>query len=162
MGSEYFAQVYDSWLSVQLEKYQQLLPALSPHLSSEYSVLDLGVGKAWFHSFLRDNGFTFKKVVGVDVSEEAIFPRQDFIDYHLTDSFSSREKFDFLVCFDSLHLLENQRILDFLRPGGLALIALPSHWQSLLEPFYEENVLASGVIGSRERDEFLLIQKQAP
>jgi SAM-dependent methyltransferase len=159
MGSQFFTQVYDSWLSIQLDKYQQLLPILSQHLSHDFSVLDLGVGKAWFHSFLRENGFTFKKIVGVDVSEEAIFPRQDFIDYQLTDSFTSKEKFDFVVCFDSLHLLENQNVLEHLKPGGLALLALPRRWQSLFEPFSQEKILASGIIGSKERDEFLLIQK---
>src|SRR3989338_660062 len=72
---EFFDKIYDSWKDKQLEKYEEIFPLILPYLIEINSVLDLGIGKAWFESFLLSKGIKFPRVLGVDISEEAVSPQ---------------------------------------------------------------------------------------
>ncbi|MDO8627425.1 MAG: methyltransferase domain-containing protein [Candidatus Diapherotrites archaeon] len=157
--SEFFDKIYPDWKEKQLEKYAKIFPLLEPYLYGLESVLDLGIGKAWFEEFISIKGYKFPRVLGVDISEEAVLPKVSGIEYVLQKNFSTEEKFDFVVCIDALHLLENKNILEYCKPGGIALIALPANRKNLLESFSREEVLIQAQAGQQELDEFVLLRK---
>jgi SAM-dependent methyltransferase len=149
--------IYESWREKQLEKYSDLFPRLKDHLRGEYSVLDIGVGKAWFEEFLEGKKVKFKEVVGIDTDERMTLPQKKGITYFITDDFLTAKKFDFVVCFDTLHLLKDpRRILDYSR--NLVLISLPMAFKEKLGAFDSLNVIEQGEIGKQERDYFVLIK----
>ena len=157
MTSRFSSKIYSSWREKQRQKYAQLYPSLKPFLSP-VSLLDLGIGQGWFEEFLREKGHNFSRTVGFDVGEEAVKPRLEGIEYVLGESFQGKELFDFVVCFDAYHLMEDSP-LDFVKPGGLLLVALPLRWARKLEDFAGQKIMAQGEIGEEEVDKFLLIQK---
>ena len=156
--NNFSSKIYDSWKLKQLQKYHHLFPILKKHLRNNSSVLDLGIGRAWFEEFLIKKGFTFSKITGVDAEKDSIEPRKEFIEYHLTSHFNSEEKFDFIVCFDSYHLLQNKNLLSFAKQNSLILISLPLRWEKQLNDFKELNIIEEGIIGEEEKDHFILIK----
>ena len=159
MTDTFSTEVYASWQSKQRQKYARLFPRLEPLLSPEFSLLDLGIGQGWFESFLREQGCRFSQVVGFDVQEKAVFPRLEGVGYVIAPRFTSTEKFDFVVCFDAYHLME-QNPLDFVKVGGLLLVSLPLRWAEKLNDFGQQEIIAQGEIGEEERDRFILIRKR--
>ena len=157
MASRFSSKIYSSWREKQRQKYAQLYPSLKPFLSPA-PLLDLGIGLGWFEEFLREKGHDFSRTVGFDVSEEAVKPRLEGVEYVLGESFQSEELFDLVVCFDAYHLMEANP-LDFVKPGGLLLVSLPLRWAKRLADFAGQEVLAQGEIGEEEIDRFLLVRK---
>jgi len=149
--------IYGSWREKQLEKYSDLFPTLKEYLKSEYSVLDIGIGKAWFEEFLEGKKIRFKEVIGIDADERMTLPQRRGITYFITDDFLTAKKFDFVVCFDTLHLLKDpRRILDY--SNNLVLISLPMAFKEKLGVFKSLNVIEQGEIGKQEKDYFVLIK----
>ena len=158
MSETFSTEVYAAWRGKQRQKYAQLFPRLKPLLSSEFSLLDLGIGQGWFESFLAEQGLRFNQVVGFDVQEKAVAPRLEGVDYVIAPRFTRQEKFDFVVCFDAYHLMD-QNPLDFVKAGGLLLVSLPLRWREKLNDFGQQEIIAQGEIGQEEVDRFLLIRK---
>jgi len=149
--------IYGSWREKQLEKYSDLFPRLKDYLKREYSVLDVGIGKAWFEEFLEGKKVKFKEVIGIDMDERMTLPQKKGITYFITDDFLTTKKFDFVVCFDTLHLLkDSRRILDYSR--NLVLVSLPMAFKEKLGAFKSLNVIEQGEIGKQEKDYFVLIK----
>jgi len=149
--------IYGSWREKQLEKYSDLFPRLKGYLKSGYSVLDMGIGKAWFEEFLEEKGVRFKEVIGIDTDERMTLPQRKSITYFITDDFLTTKKFDFVVCFDTLHLLKDPlRILDY--SNNLVLVSLPMAFKEKLGAFRGLNVIEQGEIGKQEKDYFVLIK----
>lgn len=141
-------KAYASWMGIQEEKYEGILPRLAPHIKNCKSLVDVGIGPGWFEEFLRRNGLEFEMVLGI----EKDFPREKWQDHY--------GKFDFLACIDALHLLENpEEMLLFLKPGGMALISVPEKFKEKLDIFSKEKIVESGVAGSREKDYFIILGK---
>lgn len=150
------ADVYESWREKQLEKYRDLLPVLKRHLAGG-SLLDIGIGKAWFEEFLASEGMQFSEIVGVDANERMTLPRRQGITYFITDDFMTARKFDFVVCFDTLHLLKDPRKLMGYSQD-LVLVSLPVKFRDKLAVFGGESILEQGEIGKQEKDCFFLIK----
>jgi SAM-dependent methyltransferase len=149
--------IYESWREKQLEKYSDLFPRLKDYLKGEYSVLDVGIGKAWFEEFLEGKKVKFKEVIGIDMDERMTLPQKKGITYFITDDFLTTKKFDFVVCFDTLHLLkDSRRILDYSK--NLVLVSLPMAFKEKLGAFKSLNVIEQGEIGKQEKDYFVLIK----
>jgi len=149
--------IYESWREKQFEKYSDLFPRLKDYLKGEYSVLDIGIGKAWFEEFLEAKRVKFKEVVGIDTDERMTLPQKKGITYFITHDFLTTKKFDFVVCFDTLHLLKDpHRVLDYSK--NLVLVSLPMAFKDKLDPFRSQNILEQGEIGKQEKDYFVLIK----
>ena len=149
--------IYESWREKQLEKYSDLFPKIKEHLKKEYSVLDIGIGKAWFEEFLGGKKVKFKEVIGIDTDERMTLPQKKGITYFITDDFLTTKKFDFVVCFDTLHLLKDpRRVLDYSK--NLVLVSLPMAFKDKLEIFRSQNITEEGEIGKQEKDYFVLIK----
>jgi SAM-dependent methyltransferase len=154
--------VYASWRGIQYEKYEQLYPHIAKHLKKGWTVLDIGVGKGWFEDFLREKGFAFKRIVGVDSDPKMVEPRKPYIKYHLgsADDFETRDKFNLIVLFDSLHLLkEPTRILSFAKAKDAYILASePQKFEACLNVLVEKKLVADGYIGSVEKDRFVFVK----
>ncbi len=149
--------IYGSWREKQFEKYSDLLPKVKGYLKKDYSVLDIGIGKAWFEEFLEGKKVKFKEVVGIDADERMTLPQKKGIIYLITDDFLTSKKFDFVVCFDTLHLLkEPKKLLGYSK--NLVLVSLPMSFRDKLEVFRKENIVEEGEIGKQEKDYFVLIK----
>lgn len=156
LTSHYYQTHYQP---IQLDKYKDAWPLLKPHVTSSIgSMLDLGIGYAWWESFLSQKKIQFKKVVGMDINEEAIAPRKKNIEYVLTQRFTSNEQFDLVVCWDAYHLLKNKKIIDFVKPNGLLLISEPKPFVPLLDKI-KGNVLVDEWVGKTEQSRLILIRK---
>jgi 2-polyprenyl-3-methyl-5-hydroxy-6-metoxy-1,4-benzoquinol methylase len=149
--------IYESWREKQFEKYEDLLPKLKKHLKRGYSVLDIGIGKAWLEEFLENHGIRFKEVVGIDNDERMTLPQRKGITYFITDEFLTSKKFDLVICFDTLHLLkEPHNLLGYSK--NLVLVSLPMAFKNKLEIFKSQRIMEEGEIGKQEKDYFILIK----
>jgi SAM-dependent methyltransferase len=154
----YSEKIYESWREAQLQKYADLLPRIEAQLRAAQTLLDIGVGKAWFEEFLRKRGFSFARVVGVDADAGMVRPRKRHIIYRIDADYRTDETFDFVVCLDALHLLpEPGRLLGYARPGGHVLAAVPLRLREKLDVLGKP--LDEGVIGGKEKDYFVLVGK---
>lgn len=158
MEIEFFDKIYDSWKPKQMQKFEHLLPFLKMHLKKEHSVLDLGIGRAWFESFLTDRGFRLGKITGVDINEFLVAPKISWIKYEFSKNFQTQEKYDWVVCLDSLHLFPDKQVLKFLKPKGFALVSLPVSLMHEIPKFSNAIVLHEGFVGVEEKDYFQLLQ----
>lgn len=158
MYPAFFDRVYESWKPKQLEKFERLLPFFKMHFKPSSSILDLGVGRAWFESFLLDNDLRLGKVVGVDLNELLVKPRLKWIDYRFSKDFNTEERFDFIVCIDSLHLLPDKQIQKFAKPSGFILVSIPNTFLHELPKFKDCEVLHEGFVGEQEKDYFQLLR----
>jgi len=158
MYPAFFDRIYESWKPKQLEKFEQILPFFKMHFKEKSSMLDLGIGRAWFEGFLLDKGFRLGKVVGVDVSELLVKPRLSWIDYRFSKSFETEERFDCVVCIDSLHLLPDKQIQKFANPKGLVLVSIPNTFLHELPKFKGCEVLHEGFVGEMEKDYFQILR----
>jgi len=149
--------IYKSWEKKQCQKYEALYPQIKGYLKKSFSVLDMGIGKAWLESSLEKKGLKFKEVIGIDVDEAMIRPQKKDITYFITNEFMTARKFDLVICFDTLHLLpEPKRLLEYSK--NLVLVSLPKAFESQLEVFRDQKILEEGDIGEEEKDHFLLIR----
>jgi SAM-dependent methyltransferase len=155
-GRPYSAGIYDSWRQAQEEKYADVLPFVEAQLRKARTLLDIGIGKAWLEGFLLGKGLKFEKVVGVDVDEEMVEPRLPGVEYVITGDYKPAERFDFVICFDALHLLkEPGRLLGYAKPGCWVLAAEPLKFAGTLKALGKP--AEQGVIGSQEQDRFVLV-----
>jgi len=151
----YTSEIYKSWRRKQWEKYEDLFPKIKNHLDNDWSVIDIGIGPGWLEELLHDNGFRFRKIVGVEPDEKMIEPKP-YIKYKITDHFKTKEKFDLLICFDTVHLITKPvELLGFVKRGGLVLFSVPLRFKKKLD-FLDISPLESGEIGKEEMDYFIL------
>ncbi|MDP2666349.1 MAG: class I SAM-dependent methyltransferase [Candidatus Diapherotrites archaeon] len=144
---------------IQWAKYEAFWPFLHPQLTAHApsSLLDLGIGPAWLESFFLEKGHSFSRIVGVDISESAISPRQDGIDYILSSSFDTPERFDLVVCFDAWHCFPDLDIQKFISPRGLLLVSEPLTYEKQLENL-SGNRLIDLVVGEMEKSRVVLMK----
>lgn len=152
----YSKDIYDSWKIKQAQKYEQLTPLIKEHLKKVNSVIDIGVGPAWIY----DHMGRFQRIVGVDADENMMNPKRSFIEYHVSSDFKTEERFDLLICFDALHLIEKpEKLINYVKKDRLALISVPLRFKNLLNQFTaNKQVLIEGTIGEEEKDYFALIK----
>ncbi|MBI1974108.1 methyltransferase domain-containing protein [Candidatus Micrarchaeota archaeon] len=156
-------RIYQSWRKIQREKYTQLWPRVSEHFRESFSVLDFGIGKAWFYEFLDEQGFGFARVVGVDNDQKMVEPRRDGVSYIITGDFHTPERFDSIIAFDSLHLARQPAGLEeMLKPGGTILATEPSRFRDSLSLLRQHpfTILDEGEIGETEEDFYTLSRKE--
>ena len=154
---KFSADIYESWREKQREKYEELFPKLKSHLKKGFALLDIGIGRAWFEDFLNDRKVGFKEIIGVDVDEIMTLPQKKGITYFITDDFVTAREFDFVVCFDTLHLLsEPRKLLRYSK--NLVLVSLPMAFKEKLEVFRDQKIIEEGEIGNQEKDYFILIK----
>lgn len=141
---------------IQRAKYTQVWPHLVPLLPTPVaSLLDVGIGPAWWEEFLAEQGMTTPRIVGVDISAEAIAPPRPDITYILDPDFHTQETFDLVVCWDAYHLLKNKNLFDFVKPGGLLLVSEPPAFQKQLWKFIGNGML-NMVVGDIEKSRVVL------
>ncbi|MBS3060626.1 MAG: methyltransferase domain-containing protein [DPANN group archaeon] len=154
---EYSNQIYESWRPKQFEKYEDLWETLEFYMHDKKSLLDIGIGRAWFEDFLDFKQHGIKRIVGVDVSDEAIGKRKPNIEYHVTDNFVTDEKFDLIICIDAYHLLKNKNLERYANPGGVVVVSLPVRMDGQLK-YLAEKATSSGYIGKSELDFYVLVK----
>ncbi len=161
----FFSKIYEkSWKKKQEQKYKQLIPEIKEYLNSSMKVLDIGAGQAWIYDYFKKHGIEFKKITAVEPDKKMIDKKNKKISYINTsfEKFNARQKYDLIIIFDSLHLIEKpEKITKFLKKEGLVLISVPLHYKNLLNQFKlnkQYKIIKKGVIGKEEKDEYLLVQ----
>lgn len=157
--TKFSTKIYEAWRNKQIQKYEDLYPRIKKYLKSSFSVIDIGIGPAWLEEFLLKKGIKFKRIVGIDPDSTIIKPKKDYIEYHITEHFETDERFDFLVCFDVLHLIKRpEKLLELLKPNSMALFSVPLRFKEKLDFFHEYEALEGGEVGKEEKDYFMLIK----
>ena len=161
----FFSEIYEkSWKKKQEQKYKQLIPKIKRYLNKEMKVLDIGAGQGWIYNDFKKEGIEFKKVTAIEPDKKMIDKKNKKINYINTsfEKFNARQKYDLIIIFDSLHLIEEkEKIKKFLKKEGMVLISLPLHYKNLLNQFTlnkEYKIIKKGVIGKEEKDEYILIK----
>ena len=146
------SKIYSKWMKeAQVEKYNGMKEIL-PELKGR--VLDVGIGPGWFEEFFGINA------IGTDVDKNSkadIIAHGDFLPFR-------NEVFDFVVCIDTVHLLEGNDIKRVLKKCGKLVI---SHFlrkeedveKKLLNMFHEFKLLEKKIVGNREKDLVFVMQK---
>lgn len=153
---KYYASHY---APIQHAKYAQLWPQIKPFFDSNkpLTLLDVGIGPAWLEGFLAEKNVSFSRVVGVDISEEAIAPRKEGIEYVLTPNFNSDEKFDVVICFDAWHCFPQMDLKKFVKPNGLFIVSEPLAFETQLEKLSEKRPV-DAVVGEMEKSRIVLVK----
>jgi 2-polyprenyl-3-methyl-5-hydroxy-6-metoxy-1,4-benzoquinol methylase len=150
----YSSDIYESWRKKQWEKYEDLFPKIKNHLKREWTVIDIGIGPGWLEELLWENGFKFRKIVGVEPDKKMV-ERKPYIKYHITQNFRTREKFDFLICFDTVHLIDDPiHLLGLVKKKGHVLFSVPMRFKKKLD-FLDVKPIKKGMIGKEEKDYFI-------
>jgi len=165
-GMSFFNEVYGSWKDKQLSKYEELVPKMKRCLGKSESVLDIGIGRAWLWKYLKEEGFGFKRIDGVDISREATEPELDGVNYVYIDGSSKDfnlsqeleiDGYDLVFAFDSVHLIDYEDELPGLvKDGGFLLQAVPLRFRKEIKIYREMEVVEQGEIGVEEIDRFVL------
>lgn len=156
--SEYYACHY---APIQQAKYAQLWPLIKDYfsLSKKTTLLDLGIGPAWLESFLSEKKVSFSRIVGVDISEEAIAPRKKNIEYIISPNFATDEKFDVVICFDAWHCFPLMDLKKFLKRNGLLIVSEPRPFAHLLDAF-AKNALLDEWVGDGEKSHVVVMRSK--
>lgn len=155
----------DHYHPIQWEKYTQAWALIKTHVPKTIpSMLDVGIGYAWWEEFLEEKKIRVQKIVGVDVDEEAVSPRKKKIEYHLGTKFQTKETFDFVVCWDAYHLLgkSNGNLWKWVKPNGLLLVSEPKPFAHLLDTFFVKGkIVVDEWVGKTEQSRFLVLRKNS-
>ena len=156
-SSSYYSQFY---FPLQRGKYEQSWPMVKPLLvPPPTSLLDLGIGPAWYEDFLAEKGIEILRRVGVDVNEHALQQRKAGIEYVLTNSFATPEKFDFVVCWDSWHLFPEKDLFAFAKPGALVLVSEPQSFGEMLATIIQKHTpLVDDWVGDMEKSRLTIFR----
>lgn len=105
--------------------------------SSAHNILDIGCGRGWLGQYFATE-LPRVRVTGVESNQAmAIQARQWYREVHVmeVEQFTSKEKFDCIVCGDVLEHLENpwrvvKQLGGMLEPGGCMVVSVPNagHW----------------------------------
>lgn len=146
---EYYAQHYPP---IQQAKYAQLWPHIKPFFPPHVRItlLDIGIGPAWLESFLAEKNVSFTRIVGVDVSDNALVERKKGIEYVISPHFDSEEKFDVVICFDAWHCFPQMNLEKFVKKNGVLIVSEPLTFESQLEKLPAKR-LVDVVVGEMEK-----------
>lgn len=153
--------VYGSWKSKQLEKYRELVPQIKEALERSETALDIGVGKAWFWEYSKNEGYSFNSLKGVDISKHATEPEKSYIKYTYSNCPELEGEFELVVLFDSVHLIDYaDRIPNYISGKGYVLQSVPLKFREKLERYKNMETASEGEVGIQERDHYLLQRKR--
>jgi 2-polyprenyl-3-methyl-5-hydroxy-6-metoxy-1,4-benzoquinol methylase len=149
---------------IQWEKYTQGWSLIKTRLTySIPSMLDVGIGYGWWEEFLATKKIIIPRIVGVDIDEGAVSPRKKNIEYHLGPAFSTKETFDFVVCWDAYHLLgkSTTNLWQWVKPNGFLLVSEPQPFAHRLDAIVGKgNVLMDEWVGKTEQSRMALLRPQ--
>lgn len=154
------AYYHSHYAPIQHAKYAQLWPAIQTLLQSlaPQSLLDVGIGPAWLETFFQAQGLHIPKIVGTDVSEEAITPRKEGVEYILPpNTLPAASQFDLVVCFDAWHCFPELDLASFVKPQGLLLVSEPLTYESQLSKLKGKR-LVDVVVGEVEKSRVVLVE----
>lgn len=155
-------EVYGAWEEKQLEKYKDLIEVkeVNEALKESESALDIGIGKAWLWRYLHKKGYEYRDIVGVDVSKKATEPEKEHVKYIYSSNPKIKKKFDLIVAFDSIHLIEyKDRLPSHLKRKGYFIQSLPMKFSHEALDHGKLKTVEEGKIGRREKDYFILQKK---
>lgn len=147
-------EIYSDWMREnQMNKYKYMKSFL-PEMKG--NVLDVGIGPGWFEKYFEISA------VGIDVDKNSrakVLASGDFLPF-------GKGIFDFVICLDTIHLIEGKDISRVLKKGGTLLV---THFVSkgnegevektLLNMFPEFKLLRKELVGEKEKDIVLLLKK---
>jgi len=119
-------------------------------------VLDVGIGPGWFEKMFEIES------VGIDLDKNSaanLIASGDFIPF-------LNKTFDFVICLDTIHLLNGKDVSRILKKDGLFLV---SHFvnegneieveKKLLNMFREFKLMKKTIVGDKEKDLVILLKK---
>mgnify|MGYP001566452679 FL=1 len=160
LSAAYYRKHYPQ---IQQAKYEQAWPFLKKHIPRKVeSLLDIGIGYAWFEVLLKKKKMRLKRIMGVDVDELSIRPPRKNITYILDEDFETEETFDLVICWDAWHCFPKKNLLDWVKPTGLLLVSEPKPFVHVLEQLLTNKkleILVDEWVGTMEKSRVVLARK---
>lgn len=151
---------------IQQAKYEQSWGFLKNHIPRKVeSLLDIGIGYAWFEIVLKKKKLRLKRIMGVDVSEDAIYPPRKNITYVIDDDFETEEQFDLVVSWDAWHCFPKKNLVEWVKPMGLLLVSEPPSFAHQLDALVSNKtieILVDEWVGDLEKSRVILARKRGP
>lgn len=158
MDSLFFEAIYESWKPIQMAKYQELLPLFKQHLPKKGSLLDYGIGPGWLELFLQENQFSFSKIIGFDLNPLVVAQKIESVEYIIGKELQTSQTFDTVCCFDTIHLVKNVDLMNFVKKEGYLFVSIPNTFKDRLTSF-NGKLITEKTIGTQEKSFFQLWQK---
>ncbi len=176
MGQEFTGKIYSDWMkSTQEKKFKEIILDFILPLKGKVDlerdrVLDVGVGKGWFEKKLLERGIDVR-VTGIDVEKTDMATKGiDFIVGSGDRMPFQNGSFDFVISFDTVHLLRKpEEIERVLAPGGYALISTHCNERNFkkkeqkLKSLFGLKELKEGIVGDpRDEMSYVVLFKKGP
>lgn len=132
------AKSYDREEAKESKKYEHIVEQTKQYLQPHYLVLDVGCGTGRFSNELAHK---VKQIEAIDFSKKMIevakantlgkgISNVTYTQATITDTRLEPKKYDVIVCFYLLHLLDNpeeamRRAKELLKPGGVLISVTP-------------------------------------
>jgi len=147
-------EIYYRWMKKnQTDKYREIeyhLPVFQGR------VLDVGIGPGWFEEFFK------LRAVGIDIDKKSA---ADIIASGNEIPLKNKS-FDNVICLNTIHLIGGNEIKRVLKKGGLLLLSHHTNKENekdvekkLLNMFKEFKLLEKIIVGNKEKDLVLLLEK---
>ncbi|MFP4115903.1 MAG: class I SAM-dependent methyltransferase [Candidatus Aenigmatarchaeota archaeon] len=165
MSEGFSSRIYSDWMkSTQEKKYTEILLDFILPLKNKLNiencrVLDVGVGKGWFEKKLIERGMD-AEIVGLDIEKTDLATEGVRLMLGSGDRIPLKEEsFDFVVSFDTVHLLKSpEEIERVLSKGGYALITSHCNERNFkkkkqkINSLFEMDVLKEGLVGDPQEE----------
>lgn len=100
--------------------------------------------------------------MGYDVNPLVVNRKVPGVEYVIEKTFASKEKFDVICCFDTIHLVKDpQQLEKNLQPGGLLFLSIPKTFESKMPIFPKLKKVKEMDVGTEEKSLFVLWKKSA-
>ncbi len=148
------SQIYESWRSLQYEKYDFLLSKIPDFFDG--TILDSGCGNSFLKRYLKTRNIN-ANIIGVDIADGDIVADASSLPF-------PDECFEKIACIDAIHLFNPD--LRVLKKGGMILASVFFNDDSytgkrriLMDKLFGLKIIDEFIFNGRENELFVLARK---
>ncbi len=121
----FFPAIYDSWDTLQREKFQQILEKLGKEFASDLKkkrILDIGAGAGYLEDFLAGKNIPAKNVIAIEPDRKMLKSTRNFVLGKAEEMPFRKGSFDAAFILDAIHLLNFDG--ECLKKNGIIIVSL--------------------------------------